>query len=712
MSKPLDTTAAEIVHPSVASSTPSPEPTSVEGRSRLIERFSYRPEIDGLRAVAVLAVVIYHAGLGISGGFVGVDVFFVISGFLITSLIIKDLEEGTFSIARFYERRARRIIPASTFVVLCSLAAGGFLLFPEKYDQLGQSAVAQSFGLSNIYFWRNKKPYFGGAAADETVLLHTWSLAVEEQFYLFVPLILLALFTLTSRNRLAAVLSMLAAGITVSGLASVYGVAYHPQATFYNLPFRAWELLIGSFLAVLPATRLSARHWLRECATAVGCLAILVTCVIYTNHTPFPGLTAIPPCVGAALIIWANARQPDAPIPTWIGRLLGSPPIVFVGLISYSLYLWHWPLLAFSNSMAIRSLTLGEKLALVVLSFVLAVLTWHFVETPFRTKTVCASRRAIFIFSGMTLAICGTLGAVIHAMDGVPQRIAWVFGNHFPDNPIAEAAEWDCTFTAQQIRAGRIAFFGDVNSSMPPQLAVWGDSHAMCALPAFDLLFKKYGLKGCVLTKEGTAPVAARYHAADYPMGGYKDPGFDDAVIAYIREHQIPNVAIVGRWDYYDDAVGADADTVQQALLGTIDDLKAFGCRVLVMCQIPHQPYDVPRVVARVVLRGDDAKCYSAPVDDWNGIAGSGASFLDQLRAKNTVVIDPRPFFLDAEQKRYEYIRDGIALYCDADHFSRRGALLMLLPLLEQTLQCKDGELTLSSQMPSRASSTDTSADR
>jgi len=705
-----DMTTSDIKHQTATSSTSVHDPVSSTSERRLIERFCYRPEIDGLRAVAVLAVVIYHAGLGISGGFVGVDVFFVISGFLITSLVIKDLEDGVFSIARFYERRARRIIPASIFVVLCSLVVGGFLMFPEKYDQLGQSALAQSVGLSNIYFWQNKKPYFGGAATDETVLLHTWSLAVEEQFYLFVPLILLAVFKWTSRYRLTAMLSMLAVGIILSGLASIYGVAYHREATFYNLPFRAWELLIGSFLAVLPATRLAPRHWLRECATAVGCLAIVITCVIYTNKTPFPGLAAIPPCTGAALIIWGNTRGTGELIPTWIGRVLGSPPIVFIGLISYSLYLWHWPLFAFSNCMAIEALTLGQKLSLVALSFVLAVLTWHFVESPFRKRTVCASRKAIFAFSAMTLAVCGALGAAIHATDGLPQRMAWAFGDHFPDNPIAEGKEWECNSTVDKIEADEIAFFGDVNSSRPPQLAVWGDSHAMCAMPAFDQLFKEFGLKGCMLTKTGTAPVAARFHAANYPITGNKTPKLDDAVIAYIRKHQIPNVALVARWDYYDDAVGANAETVQTALLGTIDDLKILGCQVIVMCQIPHQPYDVPRVVARVVIRGDDPKQYCAPADDWNGIAGTGTTFLDQLRAANVVVIDPRSGFLDASRERYEYIREGISLYCDADHFSRRGAILMLLPLLEQTLFCRAGELKFGAMPSSEASSLNTAA--
>jgi peptidoglycan/LPS O-acetylase OafA/YrhL len=224
----------------------------------LIPEFRYRAEIDGLRAVAVMAVVLYHAKLGFPGGFVGVDVFFVISGFLITSLILKDLQEGKFTLSNFWERRARRILPALVVVVVFTVVAGWFLLLPDDYEELGRSAAFQAAFAANIDFWRSTG-YFAGAA-EEKPLLHTWSLAVEEQFYLFVPLILFGLH----RSRLLQKRSVLRGGlmgcIILSLIYSTYAVSASPLSAFYLLPSRAWELMLGCLIAVAPAPRLH-RFW-------------------------------------------------------------------------------------------------------------------------------------------------------------------------------------------------------------------------------------------------------------------------------------------------------------------------------------------------------------------------------------------------------------------------------------------------------------------
>ena len=208
--------------------------------------FKYRPDVDGLRAVAVTLVLLFHAGLGFSGGFIGVDVFFVISGFLITGLILKEQESGKFSLANFWVRRIRRIIPAATVVVVAVLVAGFFILLPRDYEDLGKSAIAQQLMLSNVYFWRNTG-YFDGPA-DLKALLHTWSLAVEEQFYLGYPFLMMLLHRFGRKVTVGA-LTFLGVG---SLIVSVYGVEHHPSATFFLLPTRAWELLIGGLICFLP----------------------------------------------------------------------------------------------------------------------------------------------------------------------------------------------------------------------------------------------------------------------------------------------------------------------------------------------------------------------------------------------------------------------------------------------------------------------------
>jgi len=255
---------------------------------------NYRPDIDGLRAVAVLPVVFYHAGVaGFTGGFVGVDIFFVISGFLITSIIAPEVKEGRFSILRFYERRARRILPALFAVILASLVAGWFILVPADYDKMGQSIVSALLFVSNMWFWRNSGDYFGGAT-DYLPMLHTWSLAVEEQFYIFFPLLLMALHRIGRRLLLPAILVLVLGSLVLAAWAT----HRMPSASFYLLPTRIWELGVGSLLA-LGLVRAEAPRALREAAGGLGLVAVLAPVFLYDSQTPFPGLAALPPVLGA-----------------------------------------------------------------------------------------------------------------------------------------------------------------------------------------------------------------------------------------------------------------------------------------------------------------------------------------------------------------------------------------------------------------------------
>jgi peptidoglycan/LPS O-acetylase OafA/YrhL len=380
--------------------------------------------VDGLRAVAVLAVVIFHAGLGLPGGFIGVDVFFVISGFLITSLIVSDLQDGKFTLANFWERRARRIIPALATVVLGTLIAGWFILLPREYAALGKSAACQSIFGANFYFWRATMGGYFAGATDELPLLHTWSLAVEEQFYVVVPLTFAALFRFRQLRTRRVLLGCFGAGILVSFLASLYGVAHYRIASFYLLPTRSWELLVGSALAIFPPAWMTKHRPTREILSLAGLAGILVPCLLYTGKTPFPGLAALPPCLGTALIIWSNRPIGQDTAPTSLSWLLATRPVVFVGLISYSLYLWHWPIFAFSKyHWAQKSLTLGCRVSLIALSFGLATLAWWLIETPFRRKVICARREAIFRFAATALATSAVLSTAIFMLHGLPQRM-------------------------------------------------------------------------------------------------------------------------------------------------------------------------------------------------------------------------------------------------------------------------------------------------
>ena len=370
----------------------------------------YRPDIDGLRAVAVLSVVAFHISSRLMpGGFVGVDVFFVISGYLISNLLIGEMRGGSFSLSGFYERRIRRIFPALVFMAAATSLAAWFLIYPAPFKAYAASVVAAIFSYSNIYFWTTSSYFFG--LSEHNPLLHTWSLGVEEQFYFAFPLLLFALHKWLPRH-VVLVIAGLAAGSLV--WASI-GAFRSPAPTFYMPHTRAWELLAGALVALGAYPNLSTR-WIRETTAAAGAVLVAGSVLLISNRIPFPGLATIPPCLGAALII-AAGRSGE----TMVGRALAVKPMVFVGLISYSLYLWHWPTIALQQSFfSTPEHNLLGKLVAVGPAFAMAIISWWFVERPFRRR---GGRRVwVFAAAGLTLAATAAAAVAVVRLDGVPQR--------------------------------------------------------------------------------------------------------------------------------------------------------------------------------------------------------------------------------------------------------------------------------------------------
>lgn len=336
----------------------------------------YRREIDGLRALAVIPVILFHAGFEMfSGGFVGVDVFFVISGYLITSIILAELEQEKFSILNFYERRARRILPALFLVMFVCIPFAWFLFSPAELKSFSKSLIAVPLFVSNFFFWRDGG-YFE-TAAELKPLLHTWSLAVEEQYYVLFPLFLMLFWKLGKRCILIT-LGLL----FVASLAAAQWAAYaKPDAAFYLLPARGWELLIGAFAAfyLSRANRKDFGKGLSELGGWLGLSLILYAVFSYSKATPFPGLYALVPTLGTVLIILFATQH------TTVGNFVGNKAFVGVGLISYSAYLWHQPVLAYARSWLIDINFLVTSLLIVLITF-LSILSWKYVETPFRSK--------------------------------------------------------------------------------------------------------------------------------------------------------------------------------------------------------------------------------------------------------------------------------------------------------------------------------------
>lgn len=647
----------------------------------------YRPEIDGLRAVAVLAVVAYHAGLGLPGGYIGVDVFFVISGYLITSLIVKELDEGSFSIAVFWERRARRILPALVVVTLATLSAGYFLLLPADYAALGKAVAAQAGLAANLYYWRDTGYFSGGA--DQKVLLHTWSLAVEEQFYVVLPLVLGLLFRfLSPHDRNSTIRSLFIAGSLGSLALSIYAVPRHPAAAFYLLPTRAWELLLGAALAVFPAEWITDNRTFREWATFIGLAAVLVPCLAYTSETPFPGVAALPPCLGTALLLWGTMRKTEGDSQPFLGRLLATPAAVFVGLLSYSLYLWHWPLFAFSTYWAVEPLSLGFRASLVALGFLLAFASWRFVETPFRARQVFASRRKIRVFAVASLALVLISGGVVTSMDGLPHRFSpqvLAYANAKNDSAFGSS------LAVEDVERGGLVPIGIQDRGARVRMVVWGDSFAMAAMPAFDSLLKERGEAGRAATHASTAPVLGFFRNLNFGLGE-ESLAFNEAVLAYIEANRPSDVFLIARWrGYGNHSDGANPVSIDSALLATVHRLKNAGVRPWIFLQVPTHAFDVPRALARAALFDEDINEKCAGPEAWNGISGEGSELLRRIEAAGGRLLDPRPRFLDPTRCHYIVSKDGHPLYRDWGHLTTKGSLLMLLPLLRDAFEGLDG---------------------
>jgi peptidoglycan/LPS O-acetylase OafA/YrhL len=651
----------------------------------VIQRFRYRPEVDGLRAVAVLALVFFHAGLGFPGGYIGVDVFFVISGYLITSLIMNELQQERFSLVNFWERRARRIIPALTAVVLATLIAGWFLLLPREYAALGKSAACQSVFAANIYFWKTTLSGYFAGDADEMPLIHTWSLAVEEQFYLVVPLVLTALFRFPRLRTRSVLLALFGVGILLSFFGSTYGVAYHRSAAFYFLPSRAWELLLGAAVAILPITSMRNHRLIREIVSCAGLAGIVVPCFYYTGQTPFPGLAALPPCLGTALIIWGNNRIVQDMPPTCLGTLLATRPVVFVGLISYSLYLWHWPIFAFGKYyLAGEPIAPGYRIAMIAFGFVLAILSWRFVEAPFRRRILCATSKSVFGFAVTALTISFAFGTAIFSLRGLPQRLPEALQTSLSANSDDDVF-YGKEVNIDDIGRGSLPLIGSRNLSQPVTIVVWGDSHAMAAMPAFDAVLKIRGLSGRAITHAGVIPVLRVYHE-DPRWGLGKDSlRFNEQVVSYIEKQGIPNVVLVACWSYYENPLGGLS--LHSALLDTVKRLVSIGSQPWIFLQVPFHHADVNRILLRrrTTLPALNQSRYCDKPGPWNGIDGVDQAFLDQLTKAGARIIDPRPAFLNESQDLYQIVKDDVILYRDNNHLTKLGAEKVLISVLEKS---------------------------
>ncbi len=619
--------------------------------------FKYRPDVDGLRAVAVILVLLFHAGLGFSGGFIGVDVFFVISGFLITGLILKEQESGKFSLANFWVRRIRRIIPAATVVVVAVLVAGFFILLPADYQDLGKSTIAQQLMLSNVYFWRNTG-YFDGPA-DLKPLLHTWSLAVEEQFYLGYPFLMMFLHRF-GRKVTFVTLALLGVG---SLIVSVYGVEHYPSATFFLLPTRAWELLIGGLICFLPKpTRVPS--WLLASVSWLSLPTILVVGWFYTSTTPFPGLAALVPCIATAAFIFANSIRLSS-----IAKVISTKPFVSVGLISYSLYLWHWPILSFLRYRNDGVLGTLEGVLALCLSAGAAYLSWLIVETPIRKRDVLGNTRRVVFAAAAASTVCVTIAFSVFASNGFARF-------RYGDDYLVLIRSMDekafrHIMSVQVIEQERLPKFGE--TSAKPSVLVWGDSHAMAIMPAVDQVCKEAGLCGVQATTGGTLPLIGFSNSRPWS----ETPAFAEKTINYCKQHDIKIVVMAGYWSR-----DAADPLFESCMLNTIRSLRSMGIEVLLVRDVPDQKCDPPKAIHQAMRDNKNVEFLGEMLSDHRVTQSLADAVLLQMATEGAMVLDPASYLSD-ETGRCRLVIEGKCMYWDNDHLTVSGAH-RLIPLFRR----------------------------
>ena len=634
----------------------------------------YRADIDGLRAIAVIAVLFFHTDIpGFSGGFVGVDIFFVISGFLITSIILKELQDGKFSIARFYERRIRRIFPALFPVIILSSIVSLYLFDPSGCKELGASIVSTTLFYSNIFFML-KSGYFEPQSLQRP-LLHTWSLAVEEQFYIFFPLAMI----IVNRYFKAKFFPLLLTTAIISLIASIYELSHHPGATFYLVPTRAWELLAGSILAlgVLPTP---SSFWFKNILSLTGLGFIIYSISFYNQSTPFPGQNALAPVLGASLIIWSNPTDRK----TIVSTLLSMKPIVFIGLISYSLYLWHWPIVAFTKYITFQPLDGYGKLFIIVTSVALATLSWWYIERPFRIKQkIVIERKKIFALSAIIMATASGFGLIIQFVN--IDKNNYNYPAQLPDN-------FNALSSAPTVG----------QKTITPSFALWGDSHARAFIPAIEEKSKQFNLSGVILTHDSAPPLLDIdiNTIPDNSNNSLNKVQYNKGVLDYLKAHSnIKTIILSARWAAYSKGVSYKQEDYlvysikddflednrkqnnsiifNRGLSRTVHALIDMGRKVIIVSDVPEVGYNVPRfsLVQKRLPFVTKAVEIRPTIKEYNERNREVHAMLNELtKNKNVSVIHTESMMFDENGMGKIAIQEK-PLYSDDDHLSLFGSL-------------------------------------
>lgn len=552
---------------------------------------NYRPEIDGLRAIAVISVILCHIDL-LEGGFLGVDIFFVISGYLITGIILADLHKQQFSFAKFYERRARRILPALSTVVLASIPAAWLLMSPTQLKNFGMSLIAVMLFASNILFCKNVN-YFADPASL-IPLLHTWSLGVEEQFYIIFPLLFLGLYKFLPKYLLHVLAVLIICSLLLAQILSTKS----PSINFYYLPTRFWELMCGAILAKMELQDNKPQLKYLKTIMPIFGLGLIIFSIMYFNQTTMhPGLATLAPVVATMCIIWFCGQR------DYVTKLLSSAPLVGIGLISYSLYLWHQPVLTYLRLYNQKPISAFTTILGLILTFGLSYITWRYIEQPCRNRALVSRRRLTLLITIATICIisCGILfyqnngyakrfqipGSVLSSLQHTALDAECNYAN-FKNH---KNAKWFCTLGKQ------------VKNT--PNYFITGDSHALAMSTAFDVITQTNNMQAVGSSYPGCIPLFGIKTNNLSPQDEITCQELKHKIFQHIQQNHIKNIIFIARWDYFTlsnryltNTSGQRIKDIDEkikiftaALNNTITTYQAIGVKVIVISQVPMQNY-------------------------------------------------------------------------------------------------------------------------
>lgn len=630
----------------------------------------YRPDIDGLRAISVIAVLLFHYEFALfSGGYVGVDVFFVISGYLIIKILYSEANDGTLSFWRFYDRRIRRLFPALGAVMTFCFAMAYFLMLPRDFEIFGLSAFAAALSFSNFVFWRSGSSYFA-EDSDFFPLLHTWSLSVEEQFYLIAPLIIWYCVT-----RLKQYFHKIFAAVFIASfLLSAWGAYAMPGATFYLLPTRAWELMFGGVLAIgmIPSPKTGQA---RTIASVVGIALIVAPIFLYWKGMTFPGFAALPPCLGAVLVIWSG--QGNQKSMNVVSRILSLKLPVAIGLISYSLYLWHWPVIVFAKYAATDPLGLSEKTLLIGASFALSYASWRWIETPLRRGDILwKTVRHRFLSVATGAVVFSLTGIAIWQLDGAPKRL--------PDNVLelsAQSGDW--SIYGRRCLAendGNMTFedtcvFGP-ESGLP--IVIFSDSHGVSL--------------GHALAEEDGGPnarvrlVAARScpPALDYFEAGDGCANHVSKMVAELET--LPPTKIVLAAYFFKWQQEQQPETFWAGFRVVTQKLKSAGHDVVIIGPVPPHDYrSLPPNLAIWARLGRDPSDFRYKVD--SEVRNRIDAKLQALSKAEDIPVISLEDYVCPRENSCVGVMDGVLVYSDKHHYTVTMAGKLVRDVIAPVLQ-------------------------